>query len=68
MVPIHKYFSEPRNYNPGTVDLKDPRIIEVEDTALEAVKEAEADSKSLDYMASFALQTYARVRGPQNLL
>ena len=50
------------------MDLKDPRIIEVEDTALEAVKEAEADSKSLDYMASFALQTYARVRGPQNLL
>eukprot|EP00439_Symbiodinium_sp_Y106_P075700 s388_g15.t1 len=39
----------------STVDLKDPRIIEVEDTALEAVKEAEADSKKpLQRLTEFA--------------
>ncbi|OLQ00243.1 hypothetical protein AK812_SmicGene17122 [Symbiodinium microadriaticum] len=32
-------------YAPSAVELKDPTIIEVRDTALEAVKESEADSK-----------------------
>ena len=61
-------------YAPSAVELKDPTIIEVRDTALEAVKESEADSKSLDYMARFwsfrhrpesaALKTFSSFVGP----